>query len=164
MAQSNFTADYRRLRSNSSCGFTLIEMLVVFTLIAMLLSIAVPRYLNAADNSRIKVQQQNLATLRDAIDKFRADQGQCPQNLDELVSKQYLRALPVDPVTGSTQWTPLQDPSGINPGVFDVGVPQKAAPPGNSTDPINTASAVPSEQGASAATTPTEAPTSSGSR
>ena len=98
--------------------------------------------------------------MRDAIDKFRADQGQFPQSLDELVSKQYLRALPVDPVTGTTQWTSLQDPTGINPGVFDVDVPQKTIAPNNATAPNSNASAALTEPGASAPIAPTEAPTS----
>lgn len=85
-------------------GFTLIELLVVFTLLALLLSIAAPRYLSTVDNSRDKVRQQNLATLRDALDKFKADQGRYPNELTELVSKQYLRALPMDPVSGTHAW------------------------------------------------------------
>ena len=69
-------------------GFTLIELLVVFTLLALLLSIATPRYLSTVDNSREKVRLQNLATLRDALDKFKADQGRYPNELAELVGKQ----------------------------------------------------------------------------
>lgn len=104
-------------------GFTLIELLVVFTLLALLLTIAVPRYLQIADNSREKVRDQNIATLRDALDKFKADQGRYPTELTELVSKQYLRKLPVDPITGSSEWTPVEDPAKNYPGVFDVAPP-----------------------------------------
>lgn len=107
-------------RSN---GFTLIELLVVFTLLAMLLTIAVPRYLQIAGNSREKVRDQNIATLRDALDKFKADQGHYPTDLAELVGKQYLRKLPVDPVTGSSEWTPVEDPAKNFAGVYDVGPP-----------------------------------------
>jgi general secretion pathway protein G len=109
-------------------GFTLIEILVVFTLIAMLLTIAVPRYLNAVDDSKLKVREQNLATLRDALDKFKADQGQYPASLDDLVSKRYLRALPVDPISTSNQWTIVADPNGVYPGVYDVMPPQQMTP------------------------------------
>lgn len=110
---------YRAVR-----GFTLIELLVVFTLLALLLSIAVPRYLATVDHSREKVRQQNLATIRDALDKFKADQGRYPQELAELVSKQYLRALPKDPVTETQAWVPLAHPTGLEVGVYDVAPPQ----------------------------------------
>lgn len=101
-------------------GFTLIEMLVVMTLIALLLTLAVPRYFSALDNGRVRVQQQNIATLRDAIDKFNADQGRYPQALDELVEKNYLRHIPQDPITEAADWEVIAptDPSlGI---VYDV--------------------------------------------
>jgi general secretion pathway protein G len=115
----------KRKRSN---GFTLIELLVVFTLLAMLLTIAVPRYFNIADNSRNKVRDQNMATLRDALDKFKADQGRYPGELTELVSKQYLRKLPVDPVTGSSEWTLLEDPAKNFAGIYDVAPPVATVP------------------------------------
>lgn len=104
-------------------GFTLIELLVVFTLLALLLSIAAPRYLSTVDNSKDKVRQQNLATLRDALDKFRSDKGRYPNELMELVSAQYLRSLPYDPVTGTQAWVPLTHPTGLEQGVYDVGAP-----------------------------------------
>lgn len=111
-------------RADAAGGFTLIELLVVFTLLALLLSIAVPRYLSTVDSSREKVRQQNLATLRDALDKFKADQGRYPNDLAELVSRQYLRAIPKDPVTETRAWVPLTHPTGLETGVYDV------APPG----------------------------------
>lgn len=107
-------------------GFTLIELLVVFTLLALLLSIAVPRYLQAADAAREKVRQQNMATLRDALDKFRADQGHFPGELSELVAKQYLRQIPLDPVTETRAWLALPHPAGLEPGIYDVGPPADA--------------------------------------
>ena len=110
-----------------SSGFTLIELLVVFTLLALLLTIAVPRYLGAMDSAREKVRMQNIATLRDALDKFRSDQGRYPSELGELVSKQYLRDLPTDPVSGTTSWIPLPHPGVLEPGVYDISPPQGAA-------------------------------------
>lgn len=101
-------------------GFTLIEMLVVMTLIALLLTLAVPRYFSTLDTGRARVQLQNIATLRDAIDKFHADQGRYPQALDELVEKNYLRHIPKDPITEAADWDVIAptDPSLGN--VYDV--------------------------------------------
>lgn len=110
-------------RRPAAWGFTLIELLVVFTLLALLLSIAVPRYLQAADAARDKVRQQNLATLRDALDKFRADQGRFPGELSELVAKEYLRQIPLDPVTETRAWLALPHPAGLELGIYDVGPP-----------------------------------------
>jgi general secretion pathway protein G len=115
------------MKTHAYKGFTLIELLVVFALVALLLTIAVPRYMNTADAAKVKVRAQNLATLRDAIDKFKADQGRYPNELAELVQKNYLRALPEDPVSGSTGWTPVAAPGGTESGVFDVAPP--GAPP-----------------------------------
>lgn len=114
--------------SRSKRGFTLIELLVVFSLLALLLSIAVPRYLGAADGAREKVRAQNLATLRDALDKFRADQGRYPTSLVDLVQQQYLRALPQDPVSGSDKWRALPHPAGAEAGIYDVAAPADASP------------------------------------
>ncbi|WP_018410411.1 type II secretion system protein [Methyloversatilis thermotolerans] len=84
-------------------GFTLIELLVVMAIIAVLLTIAAPRYFEHLDRSREATLKQTLAITRDAIDKFRGDRGVYPQNLQELVDKQYLRKLPFDPVTDSSE-------------------------------------------------------------
>ena len=106
-----------------SRGFTLIELLVVFALIALLLTLAVPRYATTYEAAKEKVRAQNLSTLRDAIDKFRADQGRYPSELTELIAKNYLRGLPVDPITGSTSWEIISAPTATEPGVYDVGPP-----------------------------------------
>jgi general secretion pathway protein G len=120
--------------SKDSRGFTLIELLVVFTLVALLLSIAVPRYLNTMETARGKVRLQNMATLRDALDKFRADQGHYPAELAELVDKHYLRSLPYDPVTDSNSWTPLPHPEALEPGIYDVAPPSPAQPASDQTN------------------------------
>ena len=88
----------RRTRT-SAHGFTLIEMLVVMTLIGLLLTLAAPRYFATLDNGRLNVQRQNLATMRDAIDKFHGDLSVYPESLEALVDKKYLRAVPADPIT-----------------------------------------------------------------
>ena len=109
-------------------GFTLIEMLVVMTLIAMLLTLAVPRYFGSLEKSRVRVQQQNVATIRDAIDKFKADLDRYPENLDELVGKKYLRQVPLDPVTEAADWVLIAPADPKLGNVYDV-QPAPVAPP-----------------------------------
>jgi general secretion pathway protein G len=133
-------------RKSGHSGFTLLELLVVFTLLALLLTIAVPRYMQTAENSRDKAREQNIATLRDALDKFKADKGRFPATLDELVSTKYLRKIPVDPVSGSTQWVVVQDATGAESGVSDVEPPntsEEDAPKSNdgSATPVDGAKA-----------------------
>jgi general secretion pathway protein G len=101
-------------------GFTLIEMLVVMTLIAMLLTLAVPRFFGSIDAGKLTVQRQNAATIRDAIDKFSADIGRYPESLDELVSRHYLRQVPVDPIAEAATWTVVPPPDPTQGNVYDI--------------------------------------------
>lgn len=104
-------------------GFTLIELMVVMAIIAVLLTVALPRYFAHVDRSKEVVLKENLAQMRDAIDKFYADKGAYPPDLPELVAQRYLRALPVDPVTDSAQtWIIVAPPatSQARGGVYDV--------------------------------------------
>ena len=118
---SQRTAAFARLRGEH--GFTLIEMLVVMTLIALLLTLAVPRYFSSLDNGRQTVQRQNLATMRDAIDKFYGDQGRYPDTLDELVAKRYMRSVPIDPVTETSNWVVSAPVDPTQGAVYDVQAP-----------------------------------------
>lgn len=102
-------------------GFTLIELLVVMSIIALLLTIAVPRYFHSVGKAREAVLKENLVQLRKGIDQFYADRGSYPSRLDELVDKKYLRSMPVDPITdSSTTWiiVPPTEPGAS--GVYDV--------------------------------------------
>jgi len=102
-------------------GFTLIELLVVMAIVATLLTIALPRYFHSVDTSRETVLIENLRVTRDAIDKFYGDNGRYPDSLDELVSRRYLRTLPVDPVADSAQaWIILPPPGEIKGKVYDI--------------------------------------------
>src|SRR5205085_7909120 len=83
-------------------GFTLVELMVVLTVIALLLSVVVPDYIGRMKRAEEAVLQENLALMRDALDKHYADAGQYPKSLDELVSKRYLRSIPKDPFTQSS--------------------------------------------------------------
>ena len=84
-------------------GFTLIELLVVMTIIAVLLSVAAPRYMRSVDDAREATLKSSLAQLREAIDQYNADQGQLPASLNDLVEKKYLRSIPIDPITNSAE-------------------------------------------------------------
>lgn len=112
-------------------GFTLVELMVVMAIIALLLSLALPRYFNHLENSRETILRQDLAVMRDAIDKFHGDRGRYPESLDELVSARYLRALPVDPLTERADSWQIVAPEGDAGGaVYDI----KSGAPGASRD------------------------------
>lgn len=109
-----------------SKGFTLIELLVVMAIIAVLLSLSVPRYFGGVEKAKEATLQENLATMRDALDKHYADTGVYPTTLNDLVTRGYLRNVPRDPVTDSrSTWiiVPPNDPN--KGGVFDI---QSGAP------------------------------------
>lgn len=112
-------------------GFTLIELLVVLAIIALLASLALPRYFSSIDNAKETVLLDNLRVTRETIDKFYGDTGHYPATLEELVEKKYLRALPLDPIVDSTTaWVlvPPEDPA--QGGVYDL----KSSAPGNNRD------------------------------
>lgn len=102
-------------------GFTLIELMVVLAVIATLLTLALPSYFSSLEKSREAVLQQNLALLRDTLDKYYGDKGKYPAALDELVSTKYLRSMPVDPITDSNAtWVGIPPPEPEMGGVYDV--------------------------------------------
>lgn len=113
-------------------GFTLIELLVVMAAIGLLLAVVAPQYFRHVDRARDTALRQNLASLRDAIDKFHADRARYPQNLQELVAERYLRTLPVDPVTERSDTWVLLAPGGGQAGtaVSDV----RSGAPGQARD------------------------------
>lgn len=100
-------------------GFTLIELLVVLAILALLMTISVPRYFRSIEQSKETILKENLHITRSAIDNFYGDNGRYPQSLGELVERGYLRALPLDPVTDSTAAWILVPPADGN-GVFDL--------------------------------------------
>ena len=102
-------------------GFTLIELLVALAILALLLSVVLPRYVGSVSRAEDVVLKENLALLRDAIDKHFADTGKYPATIDDLVSSRYLRAIPVDPITRSaTTWIVVPPANGALGGVSDV--------------------------------------------
>ena len=102
-------------------GFTLVELMVVLTVIALLLSVVVPDYMGRLKRAEEAVLQENLAVMRDALDKHYADAGKYPTSISDLVAKRYLRNIPADPFTQSpTTWVPVPPSNPQQGGVFDV--------------------------------------------
>jgi general secretion pathway protein G len=111
----------REALPTSARGFTLIELLIVMAIIGTLLSIAVPRYFHSLQHARETVLKQDLAILREAIDKYYADLNQYPEKLPDLVEKKYVRAVPVDPFTRlADTWTVVASDDPDHPGIRDV--------------------------------------------
>lgn len=102
-------------------GFTLVELLIVMAILALLLSLAAPRYFDSLDRAKEASLRTNLRVLRESIDKYRGDTGRFPESLQQLVEGRYLRAIPADPLTDSaTTWVLLPHPDGSTPGAYDV--------------------------------------------
>lgn len=104
-------------------GFTLIELIVVMAIVALLVSIAAPRYLLSLERAREASLRSSLQTLRAAIDQYTADRGHYPDSLESLVGGRYLRQAPEDPLTGRRDSWVLLAPapdSLLAGGVWDV--------------------------------------------
>lgn len=113
-------------RPRSARGFTIIELLVVVTIIVILASLGMAQYRQSVVRAREAVLKEDLFRMRDAIDQFYADKNQYPASLEDLVSEGYLREVPVDPITNSadTWQTVNAEPDPANPttqmGIYDV--------------------------------------------
>ena len=94
-----YGASYRR-----EGGFTLLELMVVITIILVLLGIAAGRYERSVTRSKEAALKQDLFVMRQAIDQFTLDKQRAPSSLEELVSGEYLRSVPVDPITNQRNW------------------------------------------------------------
>ena len=107
-------------------GFTLIELMVVISIILILISVAVPMYQAAITRARESVLRQNLFTMRQAIDQYTLDKQKAPQSLDDLVQSGYMKLIPLDPFTNSRDtWQPVQEDVMLavdqtQPGITDV--------------------------------------------
>ncbi len=115
-----------RLASARADGFTMIELLVVITLIVILATVGMTQYRNSVTRAEEAVLKENLFRMRDAIDQFYADKNKYPTDLAELSSESYIREVPTDPMTKSKNtWTTTQaEPDANNPasqvGIYDV--------------------------------------------
>jgi general secretion pathway protein G len=109
-------------------GFTLIEMIIVFTLIGILVGLGLPQYQTAAKRAREAVLKEDLFQFRKLIDQYYLDKRMYPASLQTLVEEKYLRAIPVDPITNfATTWIEVREtpsPDELTPpetlGVVDV--------------------------------------------
>ena len=115
-----------RKRAGKSAGFTFVELMVVVSIIVILVTMAIPIYNRTIIRSKESVLKNNLFTLRTVIDNYTYDKKKAPQTLQDLVSEGYLREVPVDPMTGSSDsWrTIMEDASSSvdqsEPGIWDV--------------------------------------------
>jgi general secretion pathway protein G len=111
---------------NGNRGFTLIEIMIVMAIVTVLVSIAVPLYQKSILRSKEAVLKSNLFTLRTVIDEYTYDKQKAPQSLEDLVQEGYLRAVPMDPITGSQEsWRVIMEDAmtAVNQtesGIFDV--------------------------------------------
>jgi len=108
------------------CGFTLIELMIVISIILILIAIAVPMYQQSVIHAKEAVLRQDLKTMRDQIDNYTMDKEKAPQSLQDLVEAGYLRKLPRDPFTGSDQTWQVENSDTLisldqtEPGISDV--------------------------------------------
>ena len=105
-------------------GFTLLELMIVITIVIILAAIVLPQYQKTILATREAVLREDLFNMRKLLDQYAADKQKLPQSLDDLVSGGYLRELPKDPITGQADWTVLtgEDPNSSSgeSGVIDV--------------------------------------------
>ena len=103
-------------------GFTLIELMIVMTIIAILIGIAAIRYDKVVQHSKEAVLKTDLRTMRDAIDNFTLDKQAAPQSIDDLQQAGYLRSVPVDPMTSAKDWVPQFDSVVLSPDQTTTGM------------------------------------------
>jgi len=106
-------------------GFTLLELMIVISIIMILMAVAVPMYNQAIVQARESVLRSNLSTLRNVISQYTLDKQKAPQSLDDLVQAGYLRQVPIDPMTRLPNWEVVQEDVMLavdqqDPGITDV--------------------------------------------
>ena len=121
-------------RKNADKGFTLLELLIVVALIAIITALAVPQFRHTPQKAKEAVLKEDLYTLRDVIDQYFTDKGKYPATLEDLVESGYIRKVPVDPITGSSDSWQLEmaemEEGEDAGGIYDV----HSGAPGNALD------------------------------
>ena len=119
----------RRSRLRLYGGFTLLELMIVISVMMILMAVAVPLYQHHVIQAREAVLKQNLETLRKVLEQYRLDKGQSPQSLDDLVTAGYLPKIPVDPMTGKSDWVtePEDTTEAVDPQQTGIGKVHSAA-------------------------------------
>ena len=103
-ANPTTVVENRRSKLRFYKGFTLLELMIVISVMMILMAVAVPLYQHHVIQAREAVLKQNLETLRKVLEQYRLDKKQSPQSLDDLVTAGYLSKIPVDPMTGKADW------------------------------------------------------------
>ena len=110
------------LRKRKAFGFTMLELMVVVTIILILLALAAGRYEKSVLRAKEVALKQNLNVMRKAIDNYTLDKQQAPGSLEELVSAQYLREIPLDPITGRRDWRVVFEDVSLSPEQTGAGI------------------------------------------
>ncbi|MBV9211848.1 MAG: prepilin-type N-terminal cleavage/methylation domain-containing protein [Acidobacteria bacterium] len=114
----------KRKAQSTNAGFTLLELMIVMFIMVILVAVALPQYQRSVVHARESVLRDDLFKMRTLIDQYAADKGKLPQSLDDLVSANYMREIPVDPMTDERTWNVIigEDPNSREgeQGVVDV--------------------------------------------
>jgi len=119
-----FSNPKSKIRDPKSQGFTLLELMIVISILIILVSVALPQYQKTTMHARETMLRYDLDTMRKLIDQYSADKGKLPQSLDDLVTAGYMREVPKDPITDAKDWSIVtgDDPysSEVGSGITDV--------------------------------------------
>ena len=125
----------RNIKTGKQDGFTILELMIVMTIIAILVAIAIPMYQQVLVRSKETVLLDNQRAINEVIDQYTADKGKMPQSVNDLVGAKYLQEVPMDPITEQQEWeeVPGDDPNNDNErGMKDV----KSKAEGTDTDGV----------------------------
>jgi general secretion pathway protein G len=120
--RENRFSSWKRSEPGLSAGFTLIELMIVMTIIFILLGIAAAQYRLSLVRAHEAVLKSDLKVLREAIDNYTVDKETAPQSLEDLVSAHYMHEVPKDPMTGAADWQPVSENVVLSPDQSGTGI------------------------------------------